>query len=257
MSPNSQKLVTISAVSHGHSGLVQALIESLAASGCLGIARMVITSNVPALDEFSTVPVNGVFFDVEYIKNTKALGFGANHNQAFKQCETEFFCVINPDIEFMSDPFPHLVETLSAADVGLAYPSQVDVGRNLLDFERELVTPLVIAKRHLLGQRYREQSNKAVDWVNGAFMVFKSSVFRELGGFDERYFMYCEDVDFCLRLQLAGYGLAHADAAVIHHTRRRTLKSPRHLAWHVCSLLRLWRSASYSDYKSKFVARRR
>ncbi len=84
-------------------------------------------------------------------------------------------------------------------------------------------------------------------------MAFKSTVFRELGGFDERYFMYCEDVDICLRMQLAGYSLARADATVIHHTQRQTLKNLKHLAWHIRSLLRLWNSAAYKEFKKKFI----
>ena len=256
MQVNNQKSVTVSVVSHGHSGLVRSLIDSLVASGGPCVSRVVITSNVPSLDDFPNVHAEGLRFDVKRTDNAQAHGFGANHNHAFEQCDTDFFCVINPDIEFTSDPFARLVETLSAGEVGLAYPWQVDEENALLDFERELVSPSAIAQRHLLGRRYQLQPHKPVHWVSGAFMVFKSSVFRELGGFDERYFMYCEDVDICLRMQLAGYRLARADAKVIHHTRRRTLKTPGHLAWHVSSLLRLWRSSSYSQYKSKFLGPR-
>ena len=84
-------------------------------------------------------------------------------------------------------------------------------------------------------------------------MAFKSSTFRRLGGFDERYFMYCEDVDLCWRAQLAGYSLAKAGATVMHRTRRRTLKSWEHLQWHVLSLLRLWGSAPYRSFKKKSI----
>lgn len=257
MQVNNQKSVTVSVVSHGHSGLVRSMIDSLAAAGSPLVSRLVITSNVPSLDDFPDRPAEGLSFEVQRTDNAQARGFGANHNQAFKQCDTEFFCVLNPDIEFIGDPFAQLVEALSVAKVGLAYPSQVDGENALLDFERELVSPLAIAQRHLFGQRYQPQPHKSVHWVSGAFMVFKSSVFRELGGFDERYFMYCEDVDICLRMQLAGYSLARADAKVIHHTRRSTLKSPGHLAWHVRSLLRLWSSESYQEYGRKFVDQRR
>ena len=80
-------------------------------------------------------------------------------------------------------------------------------------------------------------------------MAFNSAVFRSLGGFDERYYMYCEDVDICLRLQLAGFGLSPANATVVHHAQRQTTKSLRHLAWHVRSLLRLWNSPTYKAYQ--------
>lgn len=245
------KSVTLSVVSHGHSDLIRALIEALTGPSAAWISKVIVTSNSTLLDDFS-----GLFrgehsfpFEMKRIENAKPLGFGANHNQAFSHCDTDYFCVINPDIEILQDPFDALVQTLSQADVGIAYPSQVDETHAFLDFERELVGPVSIACRHLLGQRYRQQTGRPVHWVSGAFMVFNSSVFRRLGGFDERYFMYCEDVDICLRTQLAGYKLVRAGATVMHHTRRSTLKSREHFQWHVCSLLRLWRSAPYHAFK--------
>lgn len=253
MNPDSKNTVTLSVVSHGHSALVRSMIDSLAALGGDCVSRFLITSNDPSLDDFPDEPLQGFPFIIQRSDNVQVRGFGANHNQAFKDCDTEYFCVINPDIEFTSYPFHQLVSALSNDDSGLAYPSQVDGSNVLLDFKRELVSPLAIAQRHLLGQRYEVQSNKPVHWVSGAFMFFKSSVFRQLGGFDERYFMYCEDVDICLRIRLAGYELARADTTVIHHAGRRTLKSPAHLGWHVSSLVRLWRSSAYHEFKKRFV----
>lgn len=232
------------------------LISLLSKLQTLYIPRLdhvILTVNVPEPALLAELNSRLWTLNLTIVQNAVPKGFGANHNAAFERCRSECFCVLNPDIEFTSDPFPPHVESLSDSMVGLAYPSQVDRSNALLDFERQLVSPLAIVQRHLFGQRYQPYLDRPVHWVSGAFMVFKSSVFRELGGFDERYFMYCEDVDICLRMQLAGYGLAHAAAKVIHNTRRSTLKSPRHLAWHVRSLLRLWRSSSYSQYKSKFV----
>ena len=85
-------------------------------------------------------------------------------------------------------------------------------------------------------------------WVNGAFMLFRASVYRGLGGFDERYFMYCEDVDICLRLQLAGFALSRSSVKVTHAAQRSSRVNIRHLAWHVVSLLRLWTSKPYRDF---------
>lgn len=85
MQINNQKSVTVSVVSHGHSGLVRSMIDSLAAAGDPWVSRVVITSNAPSLDDFPVVPRDGLRFDVQRIDNAQARGFGANHNQAFKQ----------------------------------------------------------------------------------------------------------------------------------------------------------------------------
>jgi N-acetylglucosaminyl-diphospho-decaprenol L-rhamnosyltransferase len=248
------KKLTISIVSHGHSKFVLAFAHQLAAIPVRNHIRLIITINAPALDDFNIAAFpDDPLTEIALIQNLMPKGFGANHNQAFKHCNTDLFCVINPDIELKIEPFSNLINAIADFQVGLAYPLQIDVNSAQLDFERELVKPSSIIKRHLLRQIDQSKSTKSVHWVSGAFMMFKTSVFRELGGFDERYFMYCEDVDICLRLQLAGYTLARADAVVIHHTQRKTLKNFQHLAWHVRSLFRLWTSTAYEEYKRQFI----
>lgn len=204
--------------------------------------------------------------------------------QCFGAANTGVFCVMNPDIELMNgsvgallgapsngpqgkklhelaktevktNVVTALVAALGQAGVGLAYPVQVDATDQWLDFERALATPHAIFLRRLgfgfgfeLGGVGGLPGQRLPDWVSGAVMAFRADVFAKLGGFDERYFMYCEDVDICLRLQLAGYTLKKANVSVVHHAQRRTLTNFKHLAWHVRSLLRLWRSSAYHAY---------
>ena len=257
--------VTVSIVSHGHNESVKKLAYQISKIESNTIAYLTVTSNMPSLDTFNLVSdfkISSLKFLL--LENPHPLGFGANHNQAFKYCNTEYFCVLNPDIALTQDPFAEILQTLNDPQVGCAYPMQIRSDGSALDSERELASPWSIVKRHLpfIGQRLRlqvtqaqAQGNKPVHWVNGACMVFRSDVFRQLGGFDERYFMYGEDVDICLRLQLAGYKLARADATVVHDTQRRTLRDMRHFAWHVRSLLRLWGSDAYRDFKQRFIAK--
>ena len=252
--------VTFSVVSHCQSKLVCKFVTALAAQRVALIARVVVTSNVPVLDQFSDLLgiAQSYPFEVQLIENSNPNGFGANHNQAFNLArdhfslkDTDIFCVVNPDIEVF-DPglLPALHKALLKTTVGLAYPVQIGGDGKALDYERPLPSPRAIFLRQLArhsGWRLKDERS-ATDWVSGAFMAFRVGVYAELGGFDERYFMYCEDVDLCLRAQLAGYQLARADATVIHHTQRRTLKSLQHLSWHVQSLFRLWRSNAYHQY---------
>lgn len=250
----SSKKLTISVVSHGHRDLVLAIAKQLAIISLNVPTHLIIIINSVDLEDFDQIAIpRSSLTEVTLIKNRLPQGFGKNHNQAFKHCDTDFFCIVNPDIELSSSPFAKLENAFARPEIGLTYPEQIDEKYAVLDFERDLASPMSIAKRHLLNRRDQTKRHETVHWVSGAFMMFKSSVFRELGGFDERYFMYCEDVDICLRMQLAGYRLARADATVIHHTQRQTLKNPKHLAWHVRSLLRLWNSAAYKEYKKKFV----
>jgi N-acetylglucosaminyl-diphospho-decaprenol L-rhamnosyltransferase len=255
---NADTHLCISIVSHGHKNLIHVLVNQLAIKARVDIAQLIITCNRPDLERFDDFCAdNALPFKVQCIYNERPLGFGKNHNNAFKYCSSKFFCVMNPDIEIIDNPFQKLCEILVPDNIGCSYPVQITANGPALDYERELANPLSIAKRYLSKVYPCINNDASISWASGSFMVFRSSTFGSLFGFDERYFMYCEDVDICLRMQLAGYKLARADATVIHHTQRRTLKNPKHLAWHIRSLLRLWNSTAYKEYKRKFIDSRK
>jgi GT2 family glycosyltransferase len=134
--------------------------------------------------------------------------------------------------------------------VGLVCPLQLDADGRRQDFTRALMTPWGLLGR--VWRRWRGVAPSGVaasvaeaDWVNGACMFFRAQAFAQVKGFDERYFMYCEDTDICLRLQLAGWSMQGVDWAVVHDARRNTGRSRRHLAWHLRSMLRLWLSGAF------------
>ena len=249
------KTYAISIVSHGHGAEVEQLLKAIGRWSDAGLQKVLVTVNVPDLDtDYFKHSKNDFPFELCVIRNQQPRGFGANHNHAFKACMSDCFLVLNPDLELPANPFPELLQTLSNANVGCAYPTQAAADGRLQDFERDLPTPFSILKRQLFRHRQPPPAGRQVQWVSGAFMAFKTPVFRNLGGFDERYFMYCEDVDICLRLQLAGFTLARTATPVVHHAQRQTLSKFRHLTWHVRSLFRLWNSPTYQAFKRKFLA---
>jgi N-acetylglucosaminyl-diphospho-decaprenol L-rhamnosyltransferase len=244
----------VSIVSHGHGAHVENLLRQIDKWNTHALKLVIITINAPALDAdyFNDIAFQFTF-KLCIVKNQQPLGFGANHNRAFTLCSSDYYLVINPDLDFPQNPFPNILKNLEDDCIGCAYPVQSSGQNLLLDFERELASPTSILKRHIPLFKISKPISLDIDWVSGAFMALSATAFRKIGGFDERYFMYCEDVDICLRLQLSGYRLSRADVTVIHHTQRKTLKNLRHLAWHVRSLLRLWNSTAYQEYKRKFI----
>jgi len=77
------------------------------------------------------------------------------------------------------------------------------------------------------------------DWVAGMFMLFRSESFKGVGGFDQRYFMYCEDADICRGMWNIGYQvMGSLDANVIHRAQRASHRNLRHLVWHLKSLFK-------------------
>jgi hypothetical protein len=242
----------ISLVSHHHGALVEQALQSLATSlqGSTLQVRVLLTLNLPEPDLERSLQVQAWPFVLTFLHNSTPLGFGVNHNQAFLRCQAPWFAVVNPDIfwpagdvsfwnALQQDDWPALA--------GLVCPQQHDADGRRQDFARAVMTPWGLAAR--VWRRWLGAAPSGVaasvaqaDWVNGACMVFRSQAFADLEGFDERYFMYCEDTDICLRLQLAGWSMQGVDWAVVHDARRTTQHSWRHLAWHLRSMLRLWMS---------------
>ena len=117
--------------------------------------------------------------------------------------------------------------------------------------------PWALLWRYLGGAARRNaQRLRRPTGANAALLLFHSVAYQRIQGFDEAYHMYREDVDICLRLQLAGYRLAEAqDARVVHVGQRASHRQWRHLGWHLRSLWRLWHSPAYQQFQQNHARR--
>lgn len=241
--------LVVSVVSHGHGVLVRRLLQQIAQVCSATVSRVVLTLNVPEAEpQGCDWP-----FVLDVRRNLRPLGFGANHNAALESATEAFVCVLNPDVELLDDALRGLVAAAShnAGDGGftLSYPVQVDALGNVQSSERALPSPGALFLRRALGR-----VETRVDWVNAACMVLPLAAWRQVQGFDGSYHMYCEDVDLCLRLRLAGGRLVKAPVRVLHVGERASSRDWRHLWWHVSSLLRLWRSPVYRRARNLVTA---
>lgn len=238
-----QGRVTISIVSHGQREFVCALLEDLNRVRPPAVARIVVTLNI---DEPAPALVGWPGCEMELIRNRVPQGFGANHNQAVRECETDWIAILNPDLRLRADPFAPMLAT-ARPDDGLLVPRVMDSFGRQADFSRRLLTPWQLLLR-TLGMRDVVPPQRT-DWLVGAFQLVRRSAFEQIGGFDQRYFLYLEDADLCLRLKLAGWNLRCVDRAQVQHeAQRRSRSSPRYFRWHVASLLKHWRSAVFWRY---------
>ena len=237
--PPSSKSLVVSIVSHGHGRRVHLTLRDLAAFSAGTVTRVVLTLNVS--EAVPVPPAQGWPFDLEVKRNAQPLGFGVNHNRALSAASENFVCVLNPDVRWAGiDPFASMLRLASQPGVGLCYPAQTSAEGYPQDAERALPTPFALLSRHLI-----KKPEAHVDWVNAACMLLPTSVWTQAGGFDESYFMYCEDVDLCLRLRLTGLKLIRAPVTIVHAGERASRRHWKHFAWHLRSLLRLWQSPVY------------
>lgn len=209
--------------------------------------EVLLTLNLPEELPFDT---GGFRFPVIVHTNPAPMGFSGNHNQAFSRSSGQFFCVMNPDIRLEEDVFSALLACLQDAAIGIAAPVALGADGTMEDSARHFPTPLTILCKALGGCRGSDYPVKDEivfpDWVAGMFMLFRREVFEKLGGFDQRYFLYYEDVDLCARLRLQGYAVALCpDAKVVHHAQRSSHRNLKYMKWHLASMLRFFFSAPF------------
>lgn len=231
--------LTVSIVSHGQAALAAHVMRDLEHCAAVPL-EVILTLNVPERLPFEPRDFG---YPVHIIRNAAPRGFGANHNAAFRAARGEYFCVMNPDIRLGADPFPGLLRELAKREVGVAAPAVKSPAGTLEDSARRFPTVWTLAKKAF--SRGVQVDYPAADgtfdpeWLAGMCLVFRAATFRELGGFDEGFFLYYEDVDLCMRLRAAGYTARWLpEVAVVHDARRESRRNLRYLAWHVRSVVR-------------------
>lgn len=233
--------IAVSIVSHQHGEMVFSLLGQLAA--CPDVREVLLTLNVPEPVLAGEVTEAEWPFVLRVLENNEPQGFAANHNHAFQFSSDAYFAVLNPDVSWKQDPFPGMLFALSMSEAtGFVYPLQSDSPEHVpVDKARVTPTPINLVRRHLMGGYSECDSVNPRTWVNASCLLFKREVFAEVGGFDARYRMYCEDVDMGMKLRYAGYSLHCVQTScVIHPGKYASRKNLKHLYWHITSLIRLW-----------------
>ena len=239
--------ISISVVSHAQIHLIEYLLHDINQHCRTLLIELILTLN---LDEVLPFTVDSFLFPIKVIRNPIPRGFATNHNQAFTYAVGQFFCVMNPDVRLNNNPFKALLACLHDSAVGVAAPLVLNTSGVIEDSARRFPTPLKIlckAFGRCKDSDYLVKDDPIFpDWVGGMFMLFPREVFKKLGGFDQRYFLYYEDVDLCARLRLKGYEVAVCpDAKVIHLARWSSHHNFKYLKWHLISMMRFFCSALF------------
>ena len=232
--------ITLSVVSHAQNALTNQLLGDIARR-CAERVRLVLVENVADPVRLATARVP---FPLEVITNARVKGFGANHNAAFAHCRTPYFCVMNPDLRLPADPFEGLLAVMEDARVAVAAPLVRSPGGAVEDSARRFPSAgSLLAKLFRSGPPIAEYAVDGgpleVDWVAGMCMLFRAEDYRRLGGFDEAYFLYYEDVDICWRLKKQGRKVVYQPAAeIVHDARRASRRDPRLARHHLRGMAR-------------------
>jgi len=192
------------------------------------------------------------------IENQDNLGFGRANNQAFSMTTSRLLLLLNPDTEVTPGSLDALIRTMdSRAQTGVVGPKLLNVDgslqasawRNppaaweimLSQLKLYELLPRSFRGELLLGGHWDHARERSVPMLSGAAMLVRRKVIEEVGGFDERFHMYGEDNEWCLRIARAGWLLVFQPrAVVIHHGAQSSLQR-----WNNLEKLRVQLEANY------------
>jgi GT2 family glycosyltransferase len=193
---------------------------------------------------------------VQYVFTGKNLGFGKAHNlciDLLKEESSKFHLILNPDVRFESSVLETLATELkSNPNLAMIAPKVLFPNKGLQYTARKFPKILELMMRFLgvsntftKKQEYRDQDLEIPfypDFIHGNFLLFKTEDFLSLGGFDEHFFMYMEDVDICKRLDRMGKRKMYFPKATIYHEfRKGSSKKIKLFLIHLQSLLRYYK----------------
>jgi len=217
-------IVSIILVQHNQSRLTREAIDSLR-SHYRGPHEIIVVDN----GSTDPGPLPG---GILLLRNEENLGFGAANNRAAQNAQGEVLLFLNNDtLTTMDFVTPALNELLRDPRVGIVGPKILNADGTLqlsngpLPSLRVEMTDKILYR--LVGKKWdpairyaaRVRTRSETEWVTGAALFIRSDVFRELGGFDERFFMFFEDKDLCARARLRGYVVRFVPGAEVIHLR--------------------------------------
>ncbi|MCR4843266.1 MAG: glycosyltransferase family 2 protein [Eubacterium sp.] len=191
---------------------------------------------------------------VYYVNPGKNLGFGAGHNYVLGELDSEYHAIVNPDITLTGDALSAIKAYMDEnPDVGMVIPRITDEDGELLKVYRRnptpwdmfirMFVPVGFKKRkayHTMGEMDYSRPFR-VPFGQGSFLVIRTELYRRLGGFDPRFFLYMEDADLCRRVNEVSKLMYFPGASVVHRWERGSHKSLRLFTEHVKSMIKYFR----------------
>lgn len=243
------KTVSVSIVSYNSAADIERVLDSLL-TATKGVQLQVFVVDNHSCDNTCDL-IRSRYEQVTLIELPENIGFGGAHNRAIAAADSDYHVILNPDITFDADVLTALATYLEEdTDAVLATPLILNT-----DGTPQAV-PRVLPKRRYMfaGQlerfggvfrKWRDAytrrtetftSPTAIEFCTGCFMMFRTAVLKELGGFDDGFFMYMEDADLSRRAAKYGRLMLIPDVTVTHVWEKASGKSAKFLKIHLRSM---------------------
>lgn len=210
--------------------LKRALISIFASWGAHPGLEVIVVDNASTDD--SVAMLHAEFPHITTIANTENLGFTKGNNQGLAAAHGAFILLLNPDTEVQGPALHTLVDyARQNPGTGMVGPQLLNPDQTVQPSRRRFPTLPVLflestwlqkfAPRAILRHYYMEDRSdaerQAVDWITGAAMLTRREVVNQVGGLDEGFFMYSEELDWCKRIRNAGWEITYLPTARITH----------------------------------------
>lgn len=263
LTTKSDPLLTVSLISHNSRSDLELLIPSIAA------AIRNIDAEIRLVDNCSkdgTVSfIRKTWPEILLHRNARRQGYGANHNTNLSSARGKYFALMNADIVVKKDIFEELIRFMEInPDVGVVTPNvrNEDGTLQFLNKRYPTVSDLFIrrfvpdAVKPVFKKRLDRYEMKDVGYENivdvpflsGAFMFTRTDLLKSLQGFDERFFLYFEDVDLCRRVQQSHRTVYFPHAEVIHRWERAAHKDIRWASVFMVSAFKYFNKWGYAFF---------
>lgn len=232
-----QKQISIVIVNYNVRYFLEQCLQSVF-DACTSIDAEIIVVDNNSIDDSCTM-IKQKFPQVRLIENKKNTGFATANNQGVAIAKGEYVLILNPDTVVAEDTFLKILKfAKSYNNLGALGVKLIDGnGVFLPESKRGIPTPNV-AFNKLLGfntdkyyaKHVNENSNGSIEVLVGAFMLIKRSIYNEVKGFDEAYFMYGEDIDLSYKILKKGYDNYYfSESKIIHYKGESTKKDLKYL----------------------------
>jgi N-acetylglucosaminyl-diphospho-decaprenol L-rhamnosyltransferase len=244
--------LSIIIVSWNVADLLRACLASiLAAPTKLALEIIVVDS---ASSDSSVAMIQAQYPQVKLMAQTENLGFVKCNNIGLEASSGRHVLLLNPDTEIIGDALATMIAYLdSHTDVGIVGPHTLNTDRTTQSTKRRFPTMTTgffestwlqdYAPKSLMDWYYAadvgDQATGDVDWVQGSALMARRSVYEQIGGLDEGFFMFSEELDWCKRAKDAGWRVVYVGAAqIIHHGGKSTeqIASRKHIYFHQSKL---------------------
>lgn len=175
--------------------------------------------SVEAIKKLTNSKIKGL--RIKLIENKENLGFAKAVNQGVKKATSELILITNNDVVFEKDCLKELVKAITGnSEIGAVGGKIYWKNQDKIAIDGFRLNPYLGYHQFDLSGLDRKRER---DWVPGTGLLTKRKLLLDLGGFDEGYFFYFEDIDFCLRAKKAGFKLLYTPRAILFHGYGRTI----------------------------------